>query len=182
MLQTNALQIQEDLKKQKFVTVPQLQQDYALTYSEAKEFLRLLILRGWVEPQGKGLQYNVQKKKLCLRKLQRQEVDGLIADITSDCIRALECLVDNAGLGATANDLEIAVRGDDDTQAAIRILTKHKLIFQNEEWYFLTVSEQTVKVLGRVDSEKRRSVLQRKLGSKDKEAELKKLFDPLFED
>ena len=181
MREVNAMQIQEELRLQRYVTIPWLQVEYDLSYTEAKEFLRQLILRGWVEPNPKGIRYGVQKKKLCLRKIQRDEVDGLIADLNNDCVLALTCLDKQSG--GTLEDLEGAVRGDDDTEAAIRILTKHKLIYQAEDMYFLMVSKKTVQVISDVEAEKRRSVMRRKLlESKDKDDVLKKMFDVLFED
>lgn len=181
MRETNGLQIQEELKMQKFVTVPWLQLEYDLTYLEAKEFLRNLIERGWVDATPKGIRYSVQKKRLCLRKLRREEVDGLLADMTHDCVLALACISNQKGAGATLDELERTVHGDDDTQAAIRILTKHKLIYQAEEMFFLMVSRKTAQVLENVEAEKRRLIMRRKFGE-DKDTELKKMFDVLFED
>jgi len=52
-----------------------------------------------------------------------------------------------------------------------------------DELYFLTVSKRTVQVLALVEMEKRRAVMRRKISdSGDKDAEIKKLYDPLFED
>ena len=183
MRKTNALLIQEDMKQLKFVTVPQLQREYDLTYTEAKEFLQQLILRGWVKPEAEGVRYSVQRKHLCLRKIQRCEVDVLFEEMTNDCVSALNHMEKQKGQGVTQAELERIVRGDEDTESAIELLLKHKLIYQAEELYFLTVSKKTVEVLWTVELEKKRSVMRRKMSdSKDKDEEIKKLFNVLFEE
>ena len=183
MRQINALQIQEDLRNMKYVTIPQLQLTYGMSYGEAKEFVEQLQKRGWVSSETKDIRYTVYPKRLCLRRIRRDEVDGLYEDLTNDCILALTQMQKLEGEGAAFRDLERAVHGDDDTNAAIRILLKHKLIYQCEELYFLTVSRKTVDVLWSVDMEKRKTALRRKMSdSTDHDREIKKLFDVLFED
>lgn len=183
MRETNALLIQENLKKRSFVTVPWLQQEYDLTYLEAKEFLQQLILRSWVKPHAEGIRYQVQHRNLCLRKIRRSEVDGLYTDMTNDCVTALNHLERQGGTGATKRELERVVHGDEDTESAIRTLMKLRLIYQVDELYFLMVSKKTVEVINEVESEKRRTVMRRKMSdSGEKDAEIKKLFDVLFED
>ncbi|MBE6958178.1 MAG: hypothetical protein E7447_03375 [Ruminococcaceae bacterium] len=183
MRKTNALQIQEALKGEKYVTIPWLQLNYDMTYTEAKQFLQQLQNRGWVDTNAEGIRYAVRHKQLCLRKVQRSEVDKLYLNMTNDCILALTCLEKQEGAGATKRELERAIHGDEDTDEAISTLLKHKLIYQVDELYFLTVSKRTVQVLALVEMEKRRAVMRRKISdSGDKDAEIKKLYDPLFED
>lgn len=183
MRKTNALLIQETLKQRKYISIPWLQLEYDLTYLEAREFLKQMILRGWVASEPTGIHYSVRRKQLCLRKIRRDEVDGLYNDLTADSILALTCIEKQAGTGANFQDLERAVRGEDDTEAALQILNKHKLIYQADDLYFLAISKQAAQVLWAVDMEKRKSAIRRKMSdSAEIEEKIKKLFNALFDD
>lgn len=181
MEKCNALQIQEALKKQTYVTVPWLQLEYGLSYLEAKDFLQQLILRGWVAPQAEGLRYDVHHGHLCLRKIRRDEVDGLYADMTSDCVTVLNHLEKQGS--ADFEELEEKVQGDDDTREALQVLMDHRLIYQVEAMYYLAISKRAVNVIWTVDTEKRRTVMRRKMMDPDEiERDIKKLYNALFED
>lgn len=176
----NAYLIQEKIRNQRYVTVPWIQKEYGLGYKEAVEFLRLLKNRGWVAPLPVGVQFPVVKGNLCLRKLARNEVDGLIEDITVDCVTALECIQKKEG-GASYQDVHSAVRGDDDTDDALKILKEHQLIHRINELYFTTVSRKTVEILAAVVQGKRRSIAARRATGKAEDiGALRRLFDPLF--
>lgn len=183
MRETNAMLIQETLRQQKYVTIPWLQREYALSYDEARQFLRQLAERGWVDPQVNGIQYAVRPQFLCLRKIRRNEVDALYENLTKDCILVLSRMDEMEGQGATEAELERAVRGMDDTTAAIRILLKQKLIYQANDLYFLTISSKSVSVLWRVDMEKRKaSILRKNEGDGQMSERIRMLFEELFED
>ena len=180
MTQVNALDIQDVLKKVDCISVPWIQSKYKLSYDEAKSFLKQLIARGWVEKEPNGIQYNVVKTHLCLRKIERAEVNKLIEDITSDCISALDCIQKNVS-GASVDELTSAVCGRDDTNTAIEILTTHMLIYSVDGNYFSRVSRMTIKVLSDVVKMKREREMNRMISGKVKDdKDIIKLFDELF--
>lgn len=180
----NALKIQEILKKKDSISVPWIQRTFSFDYKDAKEFLCLLIRRGWVESQTPGVDYAVLKENLCLRKLDCDEVDWLIEDMTADCANALLCMQGDAEeIGATFSEIEEEVHGKDDTHAAIKILTEHKLIYKAGDRYYPAVSKQTVHVLENVANAKRQAEMRRRItGKEDLNKSLRELFDVLFED
>ena len=183
MNKINALVIQEILKKKDSVSVPWIQTEFSLDYKDAKEFLRHLMNRGWVETQTEGIEYAVIRQNLRLRKLERKEVDSLIEDMTNDCVSALQCIIDSEdSRGATMVQLIDEVKGHDDTREALEILTNHNLVYKVKDSYLSTVSNTTVQVLESVVKMKRHSDLRRRItGKDDEQASLRKLFDVLFE-
>ena len=180
----NALKIQEILKKKTCVSIPWIQKTFSFDYKDAKEFLRLLIKRGWVESRSRGVEFAVLKENLRLRKLDCDEVDLLIEDITTDCVSALRCMEgDPEEIGATFSDIEADVHGTDDTHAAIKVLTGHRLIYKAGDCYYPAVSKQTVRVLDQVANAKRHTELRRRItGKEDFNKSLREFFDVLFED
>lgn len=183
MCSVNAYLIQEKIKQLEYVTVPWIQKEYGLNYREAKEFLSFLHRRGWIESHATGFEYLVIQNNLQLRKIVREEVDGLIEDITFDCIDALTCIQKRSACGASYSEIEAAVRGDDDTKDALKILNDHKLICLFQEMYFATVSKRTIEVLSDVVSEKRKNEVYGKLsGNAENNKQLEKMFEVLFDD
>jgi len=181
MSQVNALDIQEMLKNTDAISVPWIQSKYELSYHEAKAFLKQLIVRGWVKEEPNGIQYDVVKDNLCLRKIERLEVNKLIENITSDCVSALNCIQKKNATGASLGELISAVRGDDDTNAAIKILTDHRLIYCVAGNYFSRISQVTIKILSDVVKMKReREVNRRMSGKVVDDKDILKLFDELF--
>ncbi len=183
MGEINAVMIQEELEGRCFVTVPWIQMKYGLDYTEAKAFLQHLIRRGWVEPNADGIQYPILHDNLCLRRLTRDEVDPLIANVTSDCVSALHRIQKNMGMGASYSELSSAVRGDDDITEAVKILTDHKLIYLWDNLYFTMVSKETVSVLAEMVRAKRHAEVGRRMADITENVKsIKSLFDVLFDD
>ena len=183
MCNINAYLIQEKIKQMEYVTVPWIQLEYRLDYRGARGFLDILQKRGWVDPLPEGIKYPVIPINLQLRKISREEVDGLIEDITDDCVEVLTRIQVNAPNGTPYSDIEMTVRDEDDTQTALRILNDHKLIYFVNDLYFAIVSNKTIDILSDVANEKRISQISRKRAQQNPEQNrLQKLFDSLFED
>ncbi len=184
MDQVNAYLIQEKIKHKRYVSVPWIQQEYGVNYGEAKEFLTRLKNRGWIAPVTTGIRYPVNRRRLFLRKLDHDEIDGLIEDINMDCVAALKCMQKADGCGALRMEIADAIRDEDDTNEVIEILNRHRLVHQEAEMFFLRVSKKTVEVLETVVRRKRRNAASRRLLEEDEEDEdlYKELFDVLFED
>lgn len=181
MSQVSALDIQEALKNTDAVSVPWIQSKYELSYYEAKAFLEQLIVRGWVKEEPNGTRYEVLQDNLCLRKIERTEVNKLIENINSDCISALNCIQKKNATGASFGELTSAVRGDDDTNAAIKTLTNHMLIYCVAGNYFSRVSQVTIKVLSDVVKMKREREVNRRMNGKvEDDRDIIRLFDELF--
>lgn len=182
MKQVNAMDIQCALKGLKTVSVPWIQTEYELTYQEAKMFLGLLAARGWIKKEPDGILYEINKDNLCLRKIERKEVNKLIEDITSDCLSALNCLRRKAITGASTDDLIAEVRGEDDTKAALKVLTNLALVYCYDGMYFPRVSQATIRILTKAIRMKRTGDAQNRLsGETQNTKEIIKLFDELFE-
>lgn len=185
------MDIQEQLRDKNGVSVPMLQYGYGLRYSQAREFLRQLQLRGWVSPTCRGVEFRVRKRKLFMRCLEHHEVAHLMVNYSNDCRDALE----QAALGgATFGELERAVRGEEDTKHAIHDLTDMKLLWKEGDLYFSRVSNQTVSILGEMrnllnrleniaemmDEEELKNGASEKL-ARDTQKAIEKLFKPLFD-
>jgi len=183
MSTVNGYTIQQKMKTVKSVSVPWIQVTFDLDYRDAKAFLQQLITRGWVEKTPQGIQYPVKTGNLRLRPILRSEVAGLIADIDSDCVTALSCIRKGGAMGATLREITSAVKGDDDTKDALAILIKRKLIYQHEEAYYATISEQAVDVLAELALMKRRHEMKTKMtGIIADQEEFTELFEVLFYD
>lgn len=182
MEKMNALTIQEILKKKDSVSIPWIQTAFSLDYKDAKEFLCMLMKRGWVEKETQGVEFAVLKKNLRLRKLTPDEVDPLIEDLTTDCATVLKCIVDE-DIGATFEEIEDEVHGQEDTRTAIEILTKHNLIYKAGDYYLTAVSRRTVTVLENVVRGMRQSELKRRIsGKEDGKAFIWEMFAVLFDE
>ena len=178
----NIYLIQEKIKLMPYITVPWLQAEYNMDYINAKELMDFLVRRGWVEEQPVGIKYFVIKNNLCLRRLVREEVAGLVEDITSDFSAALFCIKNSNGEGATFSEIEIAVQGEDDAEKAIMLLEKHRLIQLVNNRYFSTVSRETI-VITDVSQEKNPGPFRRMFTDKtDDCSQLEKKFNVLFDD
>ena len=168
----NAYLIQETIRQKEYVTVPWVQRTYGLDYKDAVNFITLLQRRGWVESTPRGIRHPVKKGCFFLRKIARNEVDGLIEDITLDCVAALTCIQKKVA----------GVQGVSDTEEAVKILNEHNLIYLVNDLYFVTVSQETVSVLSQVVNRKRRMEANRRMsGKSDSNGVLIHLFDVLFE-
>lgn len=182
----NAYMIQEKIRKRKNVTVAGLQKEFSLDYREAKEFLNILMRKGWIESIPNGLEYTVTPKNMRLRKIERREVDALIEDLTPDCVTILLCIQRKADAGALHSDVSTALRFDGDLEESLKILNKHNLIHESDEKYFLSVSKETIKVFSSVAKIKKQGELSRRFMNKPEKADdtkaLRKLFDELFDE
>ena len=182
MARINAMAIQENLRGRDLITVPWLQREYELDYSEAKEVMRRLIRWGWVESTPQGIWYSVDEGNLLLRSLQRSEVDPLLEVLDGDCTCALRFIQEHATEGAEFGDISDAVHGDDDAQTALQTLTERKLVYKANERYFPCVSLKTVKVLVEACQRKRRCGFRGSVFGSSEGADLiRRLFDELFE-
>lgn len=185
------IEVQELIRDKGSISIPMLQQDYGLRYSQAREALAQLQRRGWVAPNCRGVEFRVRKRKLFMRRLEHWELEHLMKNYGGDCQSALERAAQG---GAAIGELERAVRGEEDTVNAIRELTDMKLLHREGELFFSRVSDQTVAILGQM-----RQILvcmldqTENMDEEDQEAdgsdkilrnaleEIEKLFKPLFE-
>ena len=183
MAQWNAVSLQEILRQKNAVSVPWIQQKFHLEYSNARALLTQLIQRGWVEAHPVGIDFAVQTGNLRLRKVRPEEVDKIIEQLDSDCASALECLQEKAGNGVTFSDLRKAVRGDEDTKKVMNTLLDLDLIYSYQSRLYPCLSSKAMNVLERVARAKNRSDFSRRLSGKNETlADLRKMFDPLFEE
>lgn len=180
MNRMNALQIQQTLVGRDYVSIPWIQNTYGLPYSQAKEFLAQLQLRGWVEKKVQGTHYLVRKENLQLRRLERKEVDSLIRDVSYDCGCVLRLL--KKGKCADFGELESTIDDADDTIAAIEVLEKHKLIYRADGVYFSCLSDKEADVLVSLSRQKRHGFFQGE-DSDDlgKIRKMRLLFNALFD-
>lgn len=183
MKELNGLIIQKSLKKVDNVTIPWIQQEFDLYYSEAKNFIRILIEKEWVEDSPELYDYPVIKDNLQLRKIAKKEINSLIKDITRDCISMFLLLQGRDDEGATERDLIMSVFDYDSATDTLDVLTKHRLIHLIGDRYYLSVSEKTIHVLSMVVKEKNMSYIKKSFsGDKTSNNSLRALFDILFED
>lgn len=183
MSKINAFVIQERLRKTDYVTVPQIQKEYGLDYGDAKHFLDILIKRKWAEAEPKGMRHAVIHKNLHLRKLEREEVEGIIEDISYDGVALLRIEKEDFNGINSFNEKKLIAYDDDETKEAIEFLDKHRLIRIIGDEAFVSVSRKTVDVLSEVAKRKRRSETRSRLSPQTVSTDsLKKLFDVLFTD
>lgn len=183
MSKMNAYLLQENIRLRGYVTVPWLQTEYKLKYGDARNIVELMVQRGWIAPEAIGIKYFVLKENLNLRKLRREEVGGLVADVTTDSSAALLCIKNADGAGATLSEIESAVQGEDDTQAALKILHEHNLISFSNDRYFSNVSRETIDIIADVAQEKNPGPFRKMFTERNDNYEhLKKRFDVLFDD
>ena len=184
MYNANAYLIQEKIKQKGHVTVPWLQSEYDFDYKEAKEILAHMIERGWLKAKPDGIKYEVDKSNCCLRKLARDEVDGLIEDLGYDSASVILCIQSKEMHGATLDDIERSLRGDEDEAAEIiDMLTDHRIINKFNGLYFLTVSRKTVSVLCEVARGRRHNPFSGRSSGKSEDIRaIRKLFDELFDE
>lgn len=142
MRRTNAYIIQEELKKAEFITVPQVQREYGLSYFEAKEFMEILMEKEWIKPASCG-KYSVIRENLRLYKITREDVPRIIEIASFNTAMLLRQLRNKNGVGE-------AFRGAGHgrtTEKGLKILEKHKLIYKIGDLYYLAVSRKTVDVI-----------------------------------
>ena len=177
------LAIQNRLRQEDSICIPQLQLDYGLTYRQAKLLLQGWIRLGWLSREVNGNLYAVQKENLRLRRIRREENEEIIEGMNEDTSNALGCIRDGGLSGATFDDISEEVRGDDDTEKALDFLLKQDLIYCYDEKYFLCVSARAVQILQEIASAKRMSDMTRRFSSRsDNPKSLQDIFDRLFED
>lgn len=184
MYNTNAYLMQEKIKQKGHVTVPWLQSEYDFDYKEAKEILAYMIERGWLKAEPDGIKYEVIKSNCCLRRLVRNEVDGLIEDLGYDSASVILCIQSKEMHGATLDEIEQSVRCDEDeTREIIDMLTEHRIIYKFNDLYFLTVSRKTVSVLCEVARGRHRNPFSGKSSGKSEDIRaIRNLFDELFDE
>ena len=181
MSDINVFAIQQRLRAGAFVSVPRIQKTYGLNYCQAKRFLQNLIDRGWVEEKPKALRYRIRHDMLKLRRIRKEEVNDLLDAITSDAVNALDCVIHHPG--AEFKTLEDAVRGKDDTVAAVTVLVERDLIYCYKEHFYPCVSGKTAKVLKDVAFAKERIASRnRMLKGEEDFSKLLVMFNVLFED
>lgn len=144
--------IQQQLQENAFISIPRIQKDYGLTYTQGRRFLQNLLDRGWVEEKAVGIRYRIRKDMLKLRKIRKDEVEDLTDTITTDAANALMAIV--KGNGIEFDEVEDRVSGREDTRKALELLVNKDLIFCCRNRYYSCVSGRTAKVLKDVASEK----------------------------
>lgn len=180
MSEINALSIQKSLQGRKTVSIPWVQREYNLDYSDAKVFVEQLALRGWIQKECDGIGHSVICENLKLRTIAKNEVDTLFEEMTGDCISAIRCISRYGG--ADFSKIAAAVRGEDDTREAISVLQKNNLVYVYDNIYYCCVSRKAVMVLtevvrrkGQMESSKGRR------NNSDESDQIKKLFEELFD-
>lgn len=173
--------LQEKLRKMPCVSVPQIQQDFGLTYKEAKVFLRELLDRGWVGKEPEGNCYPIMKDLLCLRNIHRSEVDDLIEDVDMNCVSVLQTVLKAKGEGVDFGDITFALDDEDDAQKTLQLLLKNRLLYERNGQYYICVSAKVVSVLSDVARIKRGWELGRRIAGRDVDkTKTKRLFETLF--
>lgn len=174
--------LQDTLRKMPYVSVPQIQQDFGLTYKEAKVFLGELLDRGWVEKEPEGNRYPVKAEQLRLRSIERNEVETLIDEMDMNCVAVLQYILKQRALGAEFDEIVNTLDDKEDATKTIYLLTKNRLIYIHEESYFLCVSQKVVKVLSDVVRAKRSWELGRRITGKETDrSHVRRMFDCLFQ-
>lgn len=183
MRQENAFTIQERLRRETAVSVPWIQLEYGMSYTQAKAFLQELIKREWVASKPMGNQYPVLHKHLKLRKLQPEEMDRLIEDCNMDNMTALRHLSDTDGRGLTIVEVSHAVNGVRKAHEALDDLNELRLIYQAGDRYYCCVSGYTVELLTQMERQKRFFHSRRDSEEDEtKRSSLYRIFDRLFAD
>ena len=183
MKNMNGLQLQELLRKETYLSVPRLQVLLGLRYQEARELLEKLLHRGWIKAPAEDLGYPVHQENMQLHKLSPDDVDGLIENITENCVEILKCLKEKGDEGSTHRELETAAYGRTSALKAFLTLVRYRLVYKYEDHYFLSVSYETVEVLEEVCEKKCcLEEIDEKMQLEMCRKELRKLFDKLFSD
>jgi len=123
----NLYELQCKLVSKGSVTVPELQQWLSMSYKEAMEVVHGLQERGWLSLEPKGLSYTVHEAYCKLRPFRRSELKVLMNELDTDCRSALHCITVHKG--ATHRQIELEVRGSDDTNEALAKLLKRDLVY-----------------------------------------------------
>ena len=181
MLNTTVFMIQQQLQEVAFVSVPRIQLNYGLTYTQGKRFLQNLLDRGWVEEKAIGIRYRIRKEMLRLRRIRRDEVEDLVDAITCDAATALMTIV--RANGVDFDEIEDHVKGREDTRKALELLVNKDLVYCWRERYYSCVSGRTAKVLDNVATEKDRMMTRNRILKKEMDlSTLTDMFQVLFED
>ncbi len=152
----NAYAVQEYLKTQAAVTVPDLQLQYDLTYLQAKKLVELLSVRGWIASHATGVRYPVLRNNLLMRKFRSAEAKHLITATTSDVGNAVRVIRRKGIAGATIAEIAEAVIGCSDAEKALDMLLDNNLIFKHNDLYFSAVSDIVMEALEIIACKKRK--------------------------
>lgn len=183
----NIFELQDILRQVDDVSVPWLQKELSLTYTEAKEMLTQLMLRGWVSKEVQGNRHKVLQENLKLRKIRRSEAMELYNHITADWVAAVNCVQKKTG-GATLEEIRMAVREEDEVEQTVDALLNYGLIYCVDALYFSRVRKCDVSALHQLQQLRRRSGTRRSLLDEDDdedeelEKQLQEFFDGLFEE
>ena len=177
MKNLNAIELQSLLRKIGKVSVAELEYYLELTFTEAKTVRDRMIALKWIGETEESGFHAVLVNNLTLRRINSEERDGLVNDLSPDCISALECIAKHTG--ASVDDIELAVTGASDTLAALNIIEKHKLAHRVGAEYYLNVPKRAVDVFREIVNLRR--ILERRPAEKDQiEKQIKKAFDRLL--
>jgi len=174
----DAVLMQRFLKKRNTVTVPVLQVECGVSYSEAKEILRDLQERGWAEEACRGIEYGVIKDNLNLRDIERSEVDTLYEKVDLSSAYALELFDKSRGI--TYDEISDVIHDSDETDEVILNLTQLRLVYTYRRRIFLRVSEKAAQVIAQAAKMKFPRTRGFEAKVRVNEAEIKKLYDQLF--
>ncbi len=181
----NIFELQDVLRQVDDVSIPWLQKELSVTYSEAKELLEQLMLRGWVSREVQGNRHKVQKENLKIRKIRRSEASTLFDNITSDWVVAINCIQKKTN-GAALEEIRAAVREEDEVKQTVEALVSYGLIYCVESLYFSCIRKCDASALNQLQQFRRRSNARRSILDEDDEDEeteklLQEFFDGLFE-
>lgn len=183
----NIFELQNILRQMEDVSTPWLQQELSLTYTEAKEMLTQLMLRGWVSKAVQGNRHKVLKENLNLRKIRRSEAQGLYENITADWIAAINCIQKKSS-GATLGEIRAAVREEEQVEQTVDALLNYGLIYCVDALYFSRIRKNDASALYQLQQVRRRSGARRSFLDEDDdedeelENQLQEFFDGLFEE
>ena len=180
MEKINITELSGFLNENVHVSIPLLMKQYDLRYDEAKELMNCIIERGWVSEKPNGVEYEVFKEYLFLRKFKRHEIKEVCKDIDNDCAAVIDYLMKN--YWATYFDLVRVVHGDDDTKAAIKYLKEKNIIYENRRKYFLNIDKKTSETLINYVGEKLRRTRHHRNSEMSIEEEMEKMFNEIFGD
>ncbi len=180
MSEINAYYIQTVLEQQKAVTLPWIQHTFSLSYREAKEFLEVLMRRGWVKREAEEHGYAVQHEFLRLRTLRRNEVTSLIKRMTDDNAAVLKLLLTEPCNGISYEEVHQMLRRGFLCRAVLENLQEAKLIYRADDRFFCCVSAETVHVLDEVARVKENVETMSETERKEAQKAIRKLFEDLF--
>ena len=136
------------LKRKGHISVPMLQMEFGLEYAKARRFMEYIIEVGWAENKPAGLNYKVIYKHLEDKVLGKSELKRLYKILTPDCYLLISYLSSHDW--GNYSDLLDVVRDEKDTDSAIEILLREKLIRGKKDRYTLIISKKTADKLNSI--------------------------------